>query len=258
MKVTEIDKFLTSLVDKKWPDEGVLFGQAEIEVKGILVTWMPTLEALYLAIRRKCNLIICHEELLFPYLKERDKKLLKESPNWVANRKRLEIIQKNNLSIVRSHYRADQKFNVDELARTIDLPEPIERDFIARVYKMDRIPLKDFVKLLKERLKIDKIKVIGDLNSHIRKLGIAIGGMGLGVCLGFMERYYVGKCDTVLAGEADEYAQFYAKESKLNLIITGHALSENIGLKVMTRFLKKQFTDIPVVFFENKLPGKYI
>ncbi len=259
MKVIEVDKFLTSLVDKKWPDEGVLFGQAETEVKGILVTWMPTPEALSLAIKRKCNLIICHEELLFPYLKDMlPAGELKTLPDWVANHKRLEIIQKNNLCVIRSHYRADQKFNVDELARTMGLPEPIEQNFIARIYKIDHITVRNFAEQVKEKLKIDKLKIIGNLNFSIRRLGIAIGGMCLGVCLNFIESNYVGKCDTVLAGEADEYAQFYAKESKLNLIITGHASMENIGLKAMARFLKKQFSSIPVVFFENKLPGKYI
>ena len=92
----------------------------------------------------------------------------------------------------------------------------------------------------------------------IKRLGTAIGGMSLGMNLNFMERHYIGKCDTVLAGEADEYAQFYAEESPLNLIITGHASMENIGLKAMARFLRTQFSGIPVVFFENKLPGKYI
>jgi len=259
MKVIEVDKFLTSLVDIKCPDEGLLFGSPETEVKGILVTWMPTPEALSLAIERKCNLIICHEELLFPYLKDRlSAKRLKTLPDWIANHKRLEIIQKNNLCVIRSHYRADKKFNVDELARTIGLPEPIEQNSIASIYKIDHIPVRSFVKQVKEKLRIDRVKVIGNMDFPVKKLGIAIGGMCLGICLNFIESNYVGRCDTVLAGEADEYAQFYAEESELNLIITEHALCENVGLKIMSNFLKKQFSTIPVVFFENKLPGKYI
>ena len=259
MKVIEVDKFLTSLVDEKWPDEGLLFGQAERVVKGILVAWMATPEALNFAIKRKCNLIICHEELMFPYLKDMlTAEDLKALPDWAANLERLEIMQKNNLSVIRSHYRADQKFNVDELAMSIGLPKPIEQNSIARIYKMDHITVRNFVKQVKEKLKIDKVKIIGNLDFSIKKLGIAIGGMALGMNLNFMERHYIGKCDTVLAGEADEYAQFYAKESKLNLIITGHASMENIGLNAMARFLRKQFSGIPVLFFENKLPGKWI
>ena len=100
---------------------------------------------------------------------------LKTLPDWVANRKRLEIIQKNNLSVIRSHYRADQKFNVDELAKTIGLSEPIEQNSIARIYNTDHITVRNFVKQVKEKLKIDKVKIIGELSFPIKRIGVAIG-----------------------------------------------------------------------------------
>jgi len=246
MKVIEVDKFLTGLAGGKWDDEGLLFGEAEREVKGILVAWMPTPEALSSAVKRGCNLIICHEELLFPYLKERDEELVKDSPHWVANRKRLEIIQKNNLCVIRSHYRADETFNIDEFARAVGLSKPIEQNPLVRIYEIDHIPVRSFAKQVKEKLRIDKIEVIGNLDFAIKRLGIAIGGMSLGICLDFIEHNYLGKGDTILSGEMDEYGR------------SGHVLCENIGLKIMAGFLRKQFPDLPIVFFENRLPGEYI
>ena len=62
-------------------DEGILFGDAEWEVRGVTVCWMATVEAIQQAGEKGHELIICHEALRYPY-PGFDKRISEEEWLW--------------------------------------------------------------------------------------------------------------------------------------------------------------------------------
>jgi hypothetical protein len=46
-------------------DEGLMLGRPETEVRGVLVTWMGSVDALEMAAREHCNLVVVHEQVFF-------------------------------------------------------------------------------------------------------------------------------------------------------------------------------------------------
>ena len=66
MKILEIENFLKEIKPRYTEGEGFLFGDPEQELKGILVCWMATIEAIKKAIKKGCNLLLCHEDPFFP------------------------------------------------------------------------------------------------------------------------------------------------------------------------------------------------
>jgi len=65
-------------------------------------------------------------------------------------------------------------------------------------------------------------------------------------------------CDLFIAGETDNYATRFAIDSGVDLIETGHEISENPGLKHFSKMLQNEFKNIEVVFYENKSPWELL
>ena len=65
MKVKDFHDFLSSLGSGGYYEEGIHYGNAELEVRGVLVCWMSNLRAIEAAVKKQCNLIVAHEELFF-------------------------------------------------------------------------------------------------------------------------------------------------------------------------------------------------
>ena len=61
-------------------------------------------------------------------------------------------------------------------------------------------------------------------------------------------------CEAVIGGETDNYGIRFAVESGIELIETSHEISENKGLELFTAMLQKEFPEIKIDFYENKIP----
>jgi len=59
-------------------------------------------------------------------------------------------------------------------------------------------------------------------------------------------------------GECDEYGMTFALDSGVPIIETGHALSENIGLRNFAERLRTDLPDIEVQFFADTSPFVYM
>jgi len=98
MKAIDFERYLEQLSPGLGSEEGFHFGNPNIEVKGILVSWMATAEAIEKAVDEDCNFMVVHEDLFYPYGFQRDESFEK-CLTWSVNYKRLRILSEHGITV---------------------------------------------------------------------------------------------------------------------------------------------------------------
>lgn len=255
MEVHSLEKYLHGLKGKLNADEGHLFGNGTIEIKGIQVSWMATVDAIENAHIVGANVMLVHESLFFPYpFMERSKP--KDYLTWVVNQKRLSLLSEYDISVIRFHGTLDEICIFDDFARTLGLLKPsIEEEGLVKLYDIEPVSIEEIIRRIKTSLKLDLVRVTPcDPKKKVQRIGLPWGGLGLFVNVEYQQRLLRHNPDLFIAGETDSYAMHFAIDAGVVMIETSHEVSENIGLKNFTDKLKETLKGIPVFFYENKKP----
>ena len=94
--------------------------------------------------------------------------------------------------------------------------------------------LNDFAKLVKERLGLDSVRVIGDLNAKVNKVAICSGsGMSL------IDKAIASGVDVYITGDVNYHNANDAMARGINIIDAGHYGTENIIVPVMKKYIEK-------------------
>ncbi len=257
MKAIEFKNYLEELSPGLGLEEGFRFGNPYVEVKGILVSWMATAEAIERAISEDCNFLIVHEDLFYPYGFRRDENF-ERCLTWSVNYKRLRMLSESSITVFRAHGTLDRLCVLDAFAEALGLPEPTVRQGYIRIYDVPEVTVEDLALNVKERLDLEAVRLVGKPDRKIERVGLPWGGLVLSLNVGFIEDLLRHNPDVLIAGETDEYAMYYALDADVDVIETGHSVSENIGLKKFVEILKQYYPEIKIVFFECKRPWKPI
>jgi len=257
MKAIDFKKYLEELAPGLGSEEGFRFGDPEVEVKGILVSWMATVEAIKRAVDENCNFMIVHEDLFYPYGFRRDENF-ETCLTWRVNYRRLKMLSEHNITVFRAHGTLDRLCILDAFAEALGLPEPVVRREYVRIYDVPAVTAGELASNVKERMNLEAVRLIGEPCREVKRVGLPWGGLGLSLNIGFIEDLLRHNPDVLIAGETDEYAMCYALDADVNLIETGHSLSENIGLRKFVEILGQHYTETRIVFFECKRPWKPI
>lgn len=267
MKAYEVLDFVgreTGVDPKDFPDGGFIAGSADDDVRGILVTWMATSEALLQAVEYGCNLVVCHEPLFFDEVSQPHMYRWTSDPaetyyeiDTHPNTIRRKIVEENGLTVLQIHYGLDRLCIFDDFAEAIGLGKSVAGDGYEKVYKLSR-PMKviDLANEVKNIINFDDIRIVGDSERVVSKAGNLWGGIGLSPNRYWMRKQIGLGAEVIVCGESDEFEMIYAREFGISLIVTSHAVSENIGLRNFALSLSKEFAAIPIKFFEVKVPFK--
>ena len=257
MKALDFKEYLEKISPGLSSEEGFRFGNPNLEVKGILVSWMATKEAIEKAIDEDCNFMIVHEDLFYPYEFQRDETFEKYL-TWSVNHTRLKMLAEHNITVFRAHGTLDRLCILDDFAETLGLPEPTVRKGYVRIYDVPSITVKDLALDVKKKLNLKAVRVVGDFDREISRIGLPWGGLGLSLNIGFLEELLRYAPQVLIAGETDEYAMYYALDADVNIIETGHSISENIGLKGFVEKLKRDHPETKIVFYECEKPWRFL
>lgn len=237
-------------------EEGIRFGDANVEIKGVLVTWMMTVEAIEEAVKQDCNLIVCHET---PFFGENWDAKNPVTPEWKVNEERKRLLAKYEITVFQSHSTLDEILITDTFAEVLGLPKAIIQEWrLQSIHEIPPTPLHKLADRVKKKTGLKIIRVVGDLNKKVKRIGLAYGGIGLHVNLGFWEQMLKHNPEVVIAGETDEYAMRYAIDNGLCVIETTHPISENPGLEKFCNELKRVFPGVKIVFHRCEIPWKYV
>jgi len=229
--------------------DGIIVGSPDTPVHGIATTMMATLDVMQRATAAGKNMVITHEPTFYSHQDTIDE--LKDDETY---KYKLDFIRKNNMVSFHFHdhwhghkpdgiaYGMSRELGWEKFA---DAQNP-------RLYAFpNAVTLQHLAKELKSKLKIRTIRVLGDPHLSIRH---AIASWGYvsqfpGIPLLARPDVDVLICGETREWEVVEYAQdMISSGKKKALIVLGHVLSEQSGMRYCAEWLKPFIPEVPIEF----------
>ncbi|MGD8471046.1 MAG: Nif3-like dinuclear metal center hexameric protein, partial [Desulfobacteraceae bacterium] len=250
-KIKQImDELAPPLLAEEWDNVGLQIGDPRQPVRRIWVALDPTLHVVKAACQKKVDLLITHHPLIFRPLKTIDFDTPGGSIIQMAAHHKLAIFSAHtNLDIVRDGVN-------DVLAQRLGLQNPTvlkpvqvgerAKEEIAALsggeaeFGMGRIgslakagSLNSLVSMVKKRLKLDFVKVAGDLEMKVTRVAICSGsGSGL------MEAFLSSKAQAYISGDIHYHDALEANSLNRAIIDIGHFPSEHLMVDALARQLE--------------------
>ncbi|MVM32031.1 hypothetical protein GO755_18420 [Spirosoma sp. HMF4905] len=232
--------------------DNLIAGTPEIPVKGIASTMMATLDVLHRAADKGLNMVITHEPTYYSH-QDRTEPIQQDALYQLKR----SFIQQHGMAVFHFHdhwhgHRPDGIATgmIRELGweKNIDSQNP-------RLFTFQETPLAQFAQGIASKLTIRTMRVIGDPQLPVRRVMASWGNVSLmpGVP-------YLAQADVLIVGETHEwelveYVQdAIASGQKKALIILGHLLSEQAGMKYCAEWLKGFIPEVPIEFIASGEP----
>jgi putative NIF3 family GTP cyclohydrolase 1 type 2 len=252
-KIRDITPFLREHNLAIHDDEGFRFGPVDEDITGVLMCFKPTLDAMQAAHEAGCNLIVTHEELNFPpvYGGGRVEDQLSGTVTLLRVRRLLEL----EITVLRVHASLDRLCVLDEFGRALELGEPtIHGDYWERTYEIAPILVRDLALAVKERLHLETVRVVGDLEREVRRVALPWGGVAISANPNCIQTLLSFDPDVLITGETEEIPMHAALDAGVPLIETGHSESESPGIRRLAEMFSETFPGIRVEFYQNPRP----
>jgi putative NIF3 family GTP cyclohydrolase 1 type 2 len=240
-------------------------GSFETEVKGVVTTFMATVDVIKQAIACGANFIITHEPTYFTGLDKLE--WLEEDPVYLEKKK---ILDEHGIAIWRFHdhmHAAPTDLIYDGLLKEIGWQNYlIKGQQFPHAYEIPEMSLKELADFFKEKLEMDVIQIVGAPNTICRRVGILVGGGSLGLGVEEMPMILMKEqnLDVMVCGDITEWTLCtYIRDAAalgMNkaMLVLGHERSEEAGMKYMAEWLAPMLKEIPVHFIDAKEPFEYL
>jgi putative NIF3 family GTP cyclohydrolase 1 type 2 len=218
-------------------------GNPDTAVRGIATTVMATMSVLERAAAAGRNFIISHEPTFYGHTDSTT-----EIENDPIYQRKAELIKKHDLVVWRFHDHWHMR-----------RPEPMAQGFYqamgwekyvqpsGRIVTIPEMTLEAAAKLTREKMGIKALRFMGDPATKITKVGYMPGYGQLPAMMRVM-----ADADLVFTGEQREWEGLYYAHDAIaagrpkGVIVMGHAVSEEPGMKVCADWLKTFITEAPV------------
>lgn len=237
--------------------DGLICGDRERQLTGVAVVFSATLPVLSAAVAAGVNLIIAHEGLYYRHHPGEDG--LAQDPVF---RQKRDWIEAQGLAIWRNHdgwHRRTPDGIMQGLVRTLGWEERIETYLpTAAIALIPPIGLSELARELKERLSAPFIRLAGNPAMTCRRVGLLAGYRGNAEqALPLLQEHGV---DTLIAGEGPEWelpdyiTDSCHQGSTRGLLLIGHAVSEEPGMRYLAEELQAAVPDVAVHYIPGTQP----
>jgi len=113
---------------------------------------------------------------------------------------------------------------------------------IGRIGYLDNMTLGSFAKIVKEKLNLQDLKIVGDINKEIKKVAV-VSGSGAE----FIAKAYFINADVIITGDVKYHDAQDAIEMGIAVIDVGHFGSENIFSDIMTEYLRNNLINVEMI-----------
>ena len=255
MRVEEVIGYLEAYfplsLQEGWDNSGLQVSPKDNSIKGILLALDITDNTLNEAIELGCNLVIAHHPLIF----SSTKKIFNDFYPFNVVYKAIE----NGIGIYAFHTNLDiaegglndylcDLLNLSDV-QIIQEHKPLRIGVLKRDYTID-----EFAAFVKERLKIDTVKVVKASDRPIRKVAVCSGS-----CMDLLNDIKALDFDLFLSGDLKHHIAIFAKETGINVIDATHFHTEKFSKNILFKLLKDRFKGLRVFISErDELPWKYL
>ena len=261
-KIKEITDFLESIAplhfQESYDNAGLIYGDEEAEISGVLISLDLTEEVLQEAIESDSNLVISHHPIIFRGIK-------KFTGHYVDRIVAMAI--KNDIAIYAIHTNLDNVLDDGvngKIAEILGLEETAilqvkkELDENGRVGSgiignlKEPLAPKDFLSYLKERMELRVLKHTALLDAEIKKVAIC-GGSGSFL----LDAATKAQADVFITSDF-KYHEFFDADGKIVVVDIGHYESERFTINLLYDLLKEKFRKFaPRCTKVNTNPVKY-
>ena len=229
-------------------------GSPDLQVKGIATTMFPTLDVLQRAAAAGRNFVISHETAVYQHQDET--KGLENDPTFLY---KVEFLNKNNMAVqhFHDHWHMRRPDGIGTgMARELGWEKNIDPEN-PRLFRFSGVPLAKFAKDIQAKLKIRTMRVVGDPSTPVNRVATSWGYYTM------MRPPVLGRedVDVFITGETWEWEMIsYAVDAavasgkKKGLILLGHTVSEQAGMKYCAEWLKGFITEVPIEYIPAKEP----
>ena len=228
--------------------DNIIAGNPQTNVKGIATTMMATLDVVQRASAAGKNMLITHEPTFYSH--QDTTEMLKQDPAYLFKD---QFLREHDMLVFRfhDHWHARRPDGIatgmmKELGweKNVDPNNP--REFV-----FPGTPLADFARDIETRLGIRTMRVVGPPTMPVNRVATSWGYYTFNPANLVLARPDV---DVLVVGEAREwelveYAQdLIASGKKKGLIVLGHVVSEQAGMKYCAEWLKGFISELPIEF----------
>jgi putative NIF3 family GTP cyclohydrolase 1 type 2 len=223
-------------------------GNPDTPLKGVATTMMATLDVLQRAARSGKNLVITHEPAFYNH----DDNTQSFSNDKVLAAK-LSFISGNDMVVWRfhDHWHARRPDGITSGMVKALAWEKYRSPEGDGLFDVPVTSLEAIARDLQNRLKIRIVRVVGQPDTRVARVALNPGFSSLPATMRAFARRDV---DVLVIGESREwegveYAQdLISSNNKKGLIILGHVVSEEDGMRECAQWLKTFVTEVPVEF----------
>jgi putative NIF3 family GTP cyclohydrolase 1 type 2 len=236
-------------------EDGFKTGDDASVIRGVTVTLFPTYEVLQQAARSGNNLIVCHEPLFYTGVADEG---AESDPVLLAKR---QLIEEAQLVVYRFH---------DNIHRM--QPDGIHRGLVEQLqwspflegeketnerFVMPEATVGEFAARLAKQLDTDSIRVLGRPSMRFTNVGLSAGACWSKDQIKLLRRDDV---QVLVIGESREWQTVeYVRDAidsgqEKALVILGHAVSEEAGMKWCADWLKSFINKVPVAHVPSGEP----
>lgn len=223
-------------------------GNPGTPVKGIVTTFMATMDVLQRAAASGKNLIVTHEPTFYNHLDQTS--AFEKDPVYQAKRA---FIEKNGLVVWRFHdhqHARKPDMVVEGVARVLGWKNAAQPGELPR-FVLPETSVARVAADIKRRLKIRTLRVVGDPHMKLTQAALVPGASGAEAQIAALRRDDV---ELLLVGEIPEWETIpYVRDAAAQgrhkaLILLGHVPSEEPGMEDCARWLRTFLPGIPVEF----------
>lgn len=232
--------------------DNLIAGSREIPVKGVVSTMMATLDVLQRAAAKGLNMVITHEPTYYSHQDRTEP--IAQDPLYQLKR---DFIQQHNLAVFHFHDHWHGR-RPDGIATGMIRELGWEKNNDAqnpRLFIFPETTLARFAQGMASKLNIQTMRVVGDPQLSVKRVMASWGNISLMPGIPFL-----AQADVLVVGETHEwelveYVQdAIASGQKKALIILGHLVSEQAGMKYCAEWLKGFIPEVPVEFLAASEP----
>jgi len=231
--------------------DNIVFGSGSSAVKGIATTMMATFDVVKRSVAAGMNLIVSHETPV--YMHQDDVKPLASDATYLAKK---EFIEKNQAVVFHfhDHWHAHRPDGIGAgMVRELGWEKNVDPENPRR-FVFPGTTLAQFSKDMQSKLNARTMRVVGDPKLPVTKVSASWGYMS-SVAMAARPDLEVLVVGETREWEVVEYIQdCIAAGQKKALIVIGHVLSEQSGMKYCAEWLKTLIPEVPVQFIAAPEP----
>jgi putative NIF3 family GTP cyclohydrolase 1 type 2 len=232
-------------------------GDVNQPVNGIVTTMFATIEVIRKAVELNANFIIAHEPTFYNHLDE---------TSWLESsdvyKYKLNLLKKHNIVVWRFHdyWHSNKPDGIYMGVLTALGWEKYYDESNTRMLTIPGMKLSDIIALAKSKLDIPTVRYIGDRSHLCSKISLLPGAWGGRNHIQTLTNY---KPDLIIVGELQEWeTSEYIRDTramgiKQSLLVLGHSVSEEPGMKWLLQWLQPKVKGIKITNVPSNNPFQW-